>query len=247
MLGSRTATYRDKVDSRGAGKSPGKLDVNSPAEFRDFYDAIEWAGVQPWSTGKVGLSASPTTRPGQWMVAAMQPPHLAALLPWQGTYDFYRDRTRQDGIFAGGFLGRWWPRSVLRNQYGNPEARFTDIVTGERNTGPASLSPAELAANRVDYIKNVLEHPLLDDWYRQRMSRACRRSIFRSSWSRTGAGSGCICAAPSPDSSGVASRQKWLKVQARLVFHHLPRSRRTWRCSEALLRPLPEGHRQRLG
>src|SRR5579863_1700234 len=33
-----------KVDSRGAGKSPGRLDINSPAEFRDFYDAIEWAG-----------------------------------------------------------------------------------------------------------------------------------------------------------------------------------------------------------
>jgi uncharacterized protein len=30
------------VDSRGAGKSPGRLDPNSPAEFRDFYDAIEW-------------------------------------------------------------------------------------------------------------------------------------------------------------------------------------------------------------
>ena len=44
-----------KVDSRGAGKSPGKLDINSPAEFRDFYDAIEWAGMQPWSSGKVGL------------------------------------------------------------------------------------------------------------------------------------------------------------------------------------------------
>ena len=36
------------VDSRGAGKSPGRLDPNSPAEFRDFYDAIEWAGVAPW-------------------------------------------------------------------------------------------------------------------------------------------------------------------------------------------------------
>src|SRR6266478_213105 len=33
------------VDSRGAGKSPGRLAPNSPAEFRDFYDAIEWAIV----------------------------------------------------------------------------------------------------------------------------------------------------------------------------------------------------------
>src|SRR5262245_17456339 len=32
-----------RVDSRGGAKSPGYLDVNSPAEFRDFHDAIEWA------------------------------------------------------------------------------------------------------------------------------------------------------------------------------------------------------------
>lgn len=87
------------VDSRGAGQSPGRLDVNSPAEFRDFYDAIEWAAVQPWSTGKVGLLGISYYAASQWFVASMQPPHLCALLPWQGTYDFYRDRTRLDGTF----------------------------------------------------------------------------------------------------------------------------------------------------
>jgi len=206
-----------KVDSRGAGKSPGKLDVNSPAEFRDFYDAIEWAGVQPWSTGKVGLIGISYYAAGQWMVAAMHPPHLAALLPWQGTYDFYRDRTRQDGIFAGGFLGRWWPRSVLRNQYGNPQSPFTDIVTGERNTGPASLSAAELAANRVDYIKNVLDHPLLDDWYRQRiadLSKIDYPIFVVANWG----GLGLHLRGTIAGFERVASRQKWLKIQAGSYF-----------------------------
>src|SRR6266566_3204010 len=81
------------VDSRGAGKSPGRLDPNSPGEFRDFYDAIQWAGTQPWSSGKVGLLGISYYAAGQWFVAAMRPPHLAAILPWQGTYDFYRERT----------------------------------------------------------------------------------------------------------------------------------------------------------
>ena len=36
------------VDARGAGRSPGYLDPFSPQEARDYYDAIEWAGVQPW-------------------------------------------------------------------------------------------------------------------------------------------------------------------------------------------------------
>src|SRR5215210_2080941 len=36
-----------RVDSRGSGKSPGRTDPWSPAEARDFYDAIEWAARQP--------------------------------------------------------------------------------------------------------------------------------------------------------------------------------------------------------
>jgi predicted acyl esterase len=206
-----------KIDSRGAGKSPGKLDVNSPAEFRDFYDAIEWAGVQTWSTGKVGLLGISYYAAGQWMVAAMRPPHLAALLPWQGTYDFYRDRTRSDGIFAGGFLGRWWPRSVLRNQHGNPESPFVDIVTGERNTGPANLSPAELASNRVDYIKNVLDHPLLDDWYRERMpdlSKIDYPIFVVANWG----GLALHLRGTIAGFEQVASPHKWLKIQAGSYF-----------------------------
>ena len=154
------------VDSRGAGKSPGRLDPNSPAEFRDFYDAIEWAAAQPWCSGKVGLLGISYYAASQWFVAAMRPPHLAAIAPWQGTYDFYRDRTRQDGIFASGFLKRWWNRSVLRHQHGNPDTDCRDIYTGERVTGPASLSPAELAASRADYLGDVLAHPLNDEFYR---------------------------------------------------------------------------------
>ncbi|HTP91619.1 MAG TPA: CocE/NonD family hydrolase, partial [Xanthobacteraceae bacterium] len=45
-----------RIDSRGAGCSPGVIDHFSPRETRDFYECIEWAGVQPWSNGKVGLN-----------------------------------------------------------------------------------------------------------------------------------------------------------------------------------------------
>ncbi|MCL6637936.1 MAG: CocE/NonD family hydrolase, partial [Alicyclobacillus sp.] len=44
-----------RVDSRGAGRSPGYLDPFSARETRDLYECIEWAGVQPWSNGKVCL------------------------------------------------------------------------------------------------------------------------------------------------------------------------------------------------
>ena len=206
-----------KVDSRGSGKSPGKLDVNSPGEFRDFHDAIEWAAAQPWSSGKVGLLGISYYAAGQWMIAAQRPPHLAAILPWQGTYDFYRDRTRQGGILGSGFLRRWWNRSVLRNQHGNPETPLTDLCTGERNTGPASLAPEDLAANRVEYIENLLARPLNGPWYEERSARLDRiemPALVVANWG----GLGLHLRGTILGWLGIASHEKWLKIQSGSYF-----------------------------
>src|SRR4029078_553347 len=43
-----------RVDSRGAGRSPGYLCHNNARETRDLYECIEWAAAQPWCGGKVG-------------------------------------------------------------------------------------------------------------------------------------------------------------------------------------------------
>ncbi len=40
-----------RVDSRGAGRSPGYVDHFSPHETADFAAFIEWAAYQPWSSG----------------------------------------------------------------------------------------------------------------------------------------------------------------------------------------------------
>ena len=45
-----------RVDSRGAGRSPGVIDIWSLREAKDLAACVEWAGVQPWSNGKVGLN-----------------------------------------------------------------------------------------------------------------------------------------------------------------------------------------------
>ena len=72
------------VQSRGTGSSPGYLDPYSPTETRDYADAIDWAGTQPWSNGKVGLLGVSYFATKQWQVAALQPKHLAAIVPWEG-------------------------------------------------------------------------------------------------------------------------------------------------------------------
>ena len=235
-----------KVDSRGAGKSPGRLDVNSPAEFRDFYDAIEWAATQPWSNGKVGLLGISYYAAGQWMIAAERPPHLAAILPWQGTYDFYRDRTRQDGIFGSGFLKRWWNRSVLRNQHGNPDTPVHRHRYGRaQHRARRASRPSELAANREDYIANLLAHPLNDAWYAERSARLEHIDIPALVVANWG-GLGLHLRGTILGYLGIASQREVAEGAVGLVLPHLPAARQR-RAAAAILRPLPEGHRQRLG
>ena len=44
-----------RADERGTGQSPGLLDTMSRGTSECFYDVVEWAAEQPWSSGKVGL------------------------------------------------------------------------------------------------------------------------------------------------------------------------------------------------
>ena len=106
-----------RVDSRGAGRSPGVIDCFSPREVRDLYDCIEWAAAQPWSTGKVGLCGISYYAVMQWRVAALQPPHLAAMVAWEGLYDWYRDGAYHGGIPCS-FVSRWYPNQVSTVQHG---------------------------------------------------------------------------------------------------------------------------------
>jgi uncharacterized protein len=55
-----------RVDSRGAGRSPGYLDIFSARETLDYYQCIEWAAAQPWCTGKVGLLGVSYYAINQW-------------------------------------------------------------------------------------------------------------------------------------------------------------------------------------
>src|SRR4029079_7208153 len=67
-----------RADSRGCGRSPGYVEHWSPRETKDFHECIEWAGTQPWSNGKVGLSGISYYAENQWRGAAVQPGHQEA-------------------------------------------------------------------------------------------------------------------------------------------------------------------------
>jgi uncharacterized protein len=156
-----------RVDSRGAGASPGYIDHFSPRETQDFYDCIEWAGVQPWSNGRVGLNGISYYGINQWHVASLQPPHLAAMCIWEGAADWYRDMTHHGGILCT-FWANWYDMQVKTVQHGLGERGARSRVTGELVCGEATLSDRELQKNRCNFGDEILAHPLDDEYHKAR-------------------------------------------------------------------------------
>ncbi|MCX7199790.1 MAG: CocE/NonD family hydrolase [Proteobacteria bacterium] len=165
-----------RVDSRGAGRSPGFIEPFSPRETRDFHDCIEWAGVQPWSNGKVGLNGVSYFGINQWHVASLQPPHLAAMCIWEGAADWYRDMTHHGGILST-FWANWYDMQVKTVQYGLGERGARSRVTGALVCGDETLSDERLAANRCNFGDEILAHPFDDDWHRARSPRWDRVTV----------------------------------------------------------------------
>lgn len=156
-----------RVDSRGAGRSPGFLDIFSRTETEDFYDCIEWAGVQEWSNGRVGLLGVSYYAMNQWQVAALRPPHLAAICPWEGASDYYREFVRHGGILST-FFETWYPATILRVQHGLGERGERSDVTGELISGPETQSDDELRRNRPDWLADIRAHTFDDGFHAER-------------------------------------------------------------------------------
>ena len=143
-----------RVDERGTGQSPGRMELQSPQEYDDLFDVIQWAAEQPWSSGKVALMGISYYSMNQWPVAAMRPTGLAAIVPWEGASDLYREMWYHGGILSNGFSDAWWPRQILGNQYGLGDA------------DPKSTLPTN-----VDLPAQMRQHPTIDEFFLERVPK----------------------------------------------------------------------------
>ncbi|WP_373987286.1 CocE/NonD family hydrolase [Duganella sp. BuS-21] len=105
-----------RVESRGVCKSPGQQAPLSVQEAEDYHDAIEWAGVQPWSNGNVGLWGMSYLAMTQHNVASLQPSHLKAMIAQGTDADIYNEALYGGGIFGAGFWN-WWHRIWSGNNH----------------------------------------------------------------------------------------------------------------------------------
>lgn len=199
-----------RVDSRGAGRSPGVVDVWNRQEAKDLAACIEWAAAQPWCTGKVGINGISYYAMNQWHVAGLQPPHLAAMIPWEGSADMYRDVSRHGGILSE-FTANWYKRQVETVQYGLGSHSPVNPNTGRHVAGDENLSDEELAKNRIDIGDALRSRPLDGPWYRDRSadwSNVRTPFLSAANWG----GQGLHPRGNFEAFTEAASTEKWLEV-----------------------------------
>jgi uncharacterized protein len=199
-----------RVDSRGAGRSPGRLCHNDAREQRDLYLCIEWVAAQPWCSGKVGMNGISYYAANQWRAAATQPPHLTAICVWEGWADSYRDGNRHGGIICT-FRKNWQDMQVKTVQHGVGERGARSRVTGELVCGPETLPEEVLAANREDMWAALLARPLDGPYYRERSADLSKVGVPLLSAANWG-GQGLHTRGNFEGFTQAASRQKWLEV-----------------------------------
>ena len=147
------------ADMPGTWYSGGDATFLSPEEALRGHDLIEWAGTQSWSNGRVGMSGVSYLTSSQWTIAATRPPHLAAINPWEGWSDTYREVARHGGI---------------------PETYFWPYIGERWGFGTGRIE--DLAAETAD-------HPFFDDFWASKaapLSRITVPAYVVASWSDQG-------------------------------------------------------------
>ncbi|MER8058058.1 MULTISPECIES: CocE/NonD family hydrolase [unclassified Streptomyces] len=135
------------LDTRGGGRSEGRGDLLSDQEADDIAQVIAWAAAQPWSTGRVGMLGVSYLALSQYKVAALNPPALKAIAPWEGFTDAYRDFFTPGGVVENGFARVWL------------------LLTGR------------VARLRTDLAAERRKHPLRDAWWESLTPRLSRITV----------------------------------------------------------------------
>lgn len=135
-------------------------------EAEDGYDAQEWCGTQPWSSGKVGTSGASYLALTQWLPAPLRNPHLLAMAPRVGFSNLYHNWVYTGGAFQLAFNLRWGAIQMHTRtnqvqylwmpteQHLSTLAWHLPLVTGDENAGRV-----------CEFYKEWMRHPAYDAYW----------------------------------------------------------------------------------
>ncbi|MBJ7593653.1 MAG: CocE/NonD family hydrolase [Candidatus Dormibacteraeota bacterium] len=139
-----------RVDGPGAGKSPGTLGIWGIDEAEAFYDAIAWAGAQPWSNGSVGLWGMSYYAVNQHAVASLRPPHLKAMIAIGTDTDLYEELVYTGGILNEEFFPGWFASGVVPAICGEVTAK--DFLAMARSNPFKDSDPSAIFGPRAEVL-----------------------------------------------------------------------------------------------
>ena len=165
-------------DTRGRHASEGEF-YAFVDDIDDGYDTVEWAAVQPWSNGKVGMYGASYVGATQWLAATSRPPHLVALAPTVTASNYHDGWTYQGGAFELGFNMSWTllqltlanfknissVQNVPRERHGEL-IRVVDNMTEGFEHLPTKDFPG-LDSGMAKYYYDWLAHPDFDDYWKK--------------------------------------------------------------------------------
>ncbi len=178
-----------QADVRGMHNSEGCAGMLTRTDAHDYAELIEWCARQPWSTGAVGLCGVSYLAMSQWRVAALRPPALKAIIPWEGATDLLRELAYQDGVRESGFMTVFWNVRMKRGR----NKRFAMVE---------------------DFLRESGARPLDDDWWaskRPALEMIDVPALVCANWSDQGLHTrGSLLGFES-----IGSKQKWLFTHGR--------------------------------
>ena len=160
-----------RVDSRGAGRSPGFLDSGQRARPRT---------LRLHRMGRRAAVVERQSRPERHLLlrhqpvagGGVQPPHLAAMCVWEGFADYYREHTHHGGILS--HLRAELVRLRVKPCSTASAARPAQPHQRRLGVGTGDAHREQMGDNRYDLGKTCFAHPFDDDYY-QAMRRTGRR------------------------------------------------------------------------
>jgi hypothetical protein len=156
------------IDFRGLGNSDGVVwDAMDPREAPDGAETVEWAARQPWCDGNVGMWGMSYGGITSFKTAALQPPHLKAIVPIMGSLDIYHDFLYPGGCLnCLGAFGAWGSFMIAMNltppMYQDPAGRWY------------RLWKERLENCRPPYMFPWQDHPAYDEFWQSKAIQAER-------------------------------------------------------------------------
>jgi hypothetical protein len=176
------------ANNRGTSGSGGAFGFFDGQERRDMHDLVEWAAVQPWSDGNVGMIGISYFAGTQMEAAVERPPHLKAIMPIAGTFDLYESATHH-GLMSSGFITPFLSMIGMTSGHTNKlwRSKLIDALQAllltpsihkkfETANGEAAIAGLKVLLKLHhephpwdDLWRAIaVEHPLRDEWWEER-------------------------------------------------------------------------------